>query len=76
MAEISDLVRETRLESLGQPGRSKQSLEDHRRIVEAVREGDAERAAGLMGKHLSSVADVALLRNGADKAGGASGRLA
>lgn len=30
MNEISDLVREARMQSLGQPGRSKRSLQDHR----------------------------------------------
>lgn len=64
MAEIAELVRETRLESLGQPGRSERSLEDHRRIAAAVRDGDGEGAARLMGRHLSHVADVALLRKG------------
>lgn len=69
MAEISDLIRETRLQSLGQRGRSKRSLGDHRRILEAVREGDGELAAQLMSTHLSSVADVALLRNDTRKTG-------
>lgn len=45
MNEISDLVRETRLQSLGQRGRGKRSLGDHRRILEAVRERDGELAA-------------------------------
>jgi GntR family transcriptional repressor for pyruvate dehydrogenase complex len=61
MAEISGLVRETRLESLGQPGRGKRSLQDHRRIVDAIADGDPQGAARLMGEHLSSVANVALL---------------
>lgn len=74
MAEIAELVRETRLESLGQPGRGKRSLADHRRIAEAVRKGEGDLAAQLMGKHLSSVADVALLRNDTRKAGTTAGR--
>lgn len=68
MNDISDLIRETRMQSLGQPGRSKRSLRDHRRIADAVEQGDRDQAGYLMSKHLSSVADVALLRNTAGTA--------
>lgn len=62
MGEISDLVRETRIESLGQPGRPRQSLEGHQRIAEAIRSGDAAAAALAMHDHVVKVSDVALLR--------------
>ena len=62
MEEISELVRETRLESLTQPGRPNVSLAGHRRIADAVRERDAEAAARSMQDHIRVVSDVAILR--------------
>jgi GntR family transcriptional repressor for pyruvate dehydrogenase complex len=61
MEEISELVRETRLESLGQPGRPQASLASHREIAEAIRRQDAEAATHAMHAHLTLVSDVALL---------------
>ena len=63
MAEISDLVLETRIESLGQPGRPADSLAAHRRIADAIRDGDAPGAATAMHDHVEMVSDVALLRD-------------
>ena len=63
MAEISDLVKETRIESLSQPGRPSESLEGHRRIAEAIRAGDPAAAATAMSDHVERVSDVALLRD-------------
>lgn len=62
MAEISELIKETRIESLSQPGRPTSSLEGHRRIAEAIRAQDPEAAAAAMRDHISMVSDVALLR--------------
>ena len=62
MAEISDLIRETRIASLSQPGRPAKSLQGHRRIAEAIRARDAEAAAAAMQDHVAMVSDVALLR--------------
>jgi DNA-binding GntR family transcriptional regulator len=45
------------------PGRSAQSLEEHRAIVEAVAAGDTEKARAAMHRHLSNVAH-ALERSG------------
>ena len=42
MDEIGDLIKETRLESLGQPGRPQDSLAGHRAIAEAIRAGDPD----------------------------------
>ncbi len=63
MAEISDLIKETRIESLSQPERPRQSLAGHRRIAEAIRAGDSEAAAQAMRDHVDKVSDVALLRD-------------
>jgi GntR family transcriptional regulator, transcriptional repressor for pyruvate dehydrogenase complex len=62
MGEISDLVRETRIESLSQPSRPKESLEGHRRIAAAIRDQDPAAASAAMREHVERVSDVALLR--------------
>ena len=62
MAEIADLIRETRIESLSQPGRPRDSLAGHRAIADAIRAGDAEGAARAMHAHVDMVSDVAVLR--------------
>jgi len=63
MAEISELIRETRIESLSQPGRPNDSLKGHRRIAEAIRAKNPEAAAAAMQAHIGMVSDVALLRS-------------
>ncbi|GAA1918818.1 FadR/GntR family transcriptional regulator [Nocardioides lentus] len=63
MTEIAGLVAETRLESLGQPGRPAMSLQGHRAVAEAIRAGDAAAAASAMHAHVAKVGDVALLRH-------------
>jgi GntR family transcriptional repressor for pyruvate dehydrogenase complex len=62
MLEISDLIRETRIESLSQPGRPRDSLEGHRLIARAIRDEDSAGAAAAMRAHIDTVSDVALLR--------------
>ncbi|GAA2901666.1 FadR/GntR family transcriptional regulator [Pseudonocardia halophobica] len=62
MAEISELIRESRVESLAQPGRPEESLRAHRAVAAAIRAGDAEAAARTMSRHIASVSDVGLLR--------------
>lgn len=62
MEEIGDLIRETRIESLSQPGRPRDSLAGHRAVAEAIRAGDPEAAARAMHAHVEMVSDVALLR--------------
>jgi len=62
MDEIGDLIKESRLESLSQPGRPRDSLAGHRAIAEAIRAGDSEAAASAMHAHVEMVSDVALLR--------------
>jgi GntR family transcriptional repressor for pyruvate dehydrogenase complex len=63
MREISDLIAETRVESLGQPGRPAQSLAGHRAIAEAIRSGDPAAAATAMEEHIGLVSDVAMLKD-------------
>lgn len=62
MDEIGDLVKETRIESLSQPGRPQNSLAGHRAIADAIRAGDPEAAAAAMHAHVEMVSDVAVLR--------------
>ncbi|MGW4094667.1 FadR/GntR family transcriptional regulator [Nocardia sp. NPDC004750] len=64
MHEISELVRETRIESLSQTDRPRASLEGHRRIAAAVRERNSHGAAKAMADHIRLISDVALLREG------------
>ena len=62
MATIRQLIVETRIESLSQPGRPRDSLAGHRRIADAIRAGDPAAAASAMHEHVMLVSDVALLR--------------
>lgn len=62
MAFIAEMILETRIESLGQPGRPEQSLASHRRIAEAIRAQDGKGAAAAMQSHIDLVSDVALLK--------------
>lgn len=64
MDEIRDLIRETRIESLSQPGRPSESLAGHRAVADAIRAGDPEAAAAAMHAHVVMVSDVAVLREG------------
>jgi GntR family transcriptional regulator, transcriptional repressor for pyruvate dehydrogenase complex len=59
---MADVIQESRVESLSEPGRPPRSLEAHRRILAAIEAGSAERAAEAMRLHLRVVADVSLLR--------------
>jgi GntR family transcriptional repressor for pyruvate dehydrogenase complex len=62
MDEIGDLIKESRIESLSQPGRPRDSLAGHRAIVDAIRARDPAAAAEAMHAHVAMVSDVALLR--------------
>lgn len=59
---LAEAIHETRIESLSEPDRPRQSLAAHRRILEAIEAEDPARAAGAMRAHLRQVSDVALLR--------------
>ncbi|WP_109472058.1 FadR/GntR family transcriptional regulator [Ornithinimicrobium cavernae] len=62
MAEIGELILETRIESLSQPGRPEESLQQHRAVAEAIRAQDPMAAATAMTRHIATVSDVAFLR--------------
>lgn len=62
MASLAGPISETRHSSLGEPGRPPRSLRAHRRILEAIRRGDAPGARQAMRRHVRMVADVGLLR--------------
>lgn len=62
MDEIADLIKETRIESLSQPGRPRDSLAGHTAIADAIRAGDPAAASAAMHAHVAMVSDVALLR--------------
>jgi GntR family transcriptional regulator, transcriptional repressor for pyruvate dehydrogenase complex len=59
---MADVIQESRVESLSEPGRPPRSLEAHRRILAAIEAGSADLAAEAMRRHLRVVADVSLLR--------------
>jgi GntR family transcriptional regulator, transcriptional repressor for pyruvate dehydrogenase complex len=59
---LADAIHETRVESLSEPDRPRNSLRAHRRILEAIEAQQAPAAADAMRAHLRQVADVALLR--------------
>jgi len=61
MGEISDLIKDTRISSLSQPGRPEKSLQGHRKIADAIHAGNAEAAASAMQEHIALVSDVAML---------------
>ena len=63
MAEISDLIKETRIESLSQPDRPAASLLGHRRIADAIRDRKPAEAADAMRDHVAMVRDIAILRD-------------
>jgi GntR family transcriptional repressor for pyruvate dehydrogenase complex len=63
MDEIAIAIRESRIESLSQPGRPQQSLRSHERIAEAIRIGDPRAAADAMREHIELVSDIALLHD-------------
>jgi GntR family transcriptional repressor for pyruvate dehydrogenase complex len=59
---IAEAIHETRMESLSEPDRPRQSLQAHRRIFTAIEAAEPARAADAMRAHLRQVSDVALLR--------------
>jgi GntR family transcriptional regulator, transcriptional repressor for pyruvate dehydrogenase complex len=59
---MADVIHESRIESLSEPGRPPRSLEAHRRILAAIEARSTGLAADEMRQHLRVVADVSLLR--------------
>jgi len=61
MDTISEPIRETRTESLSQPGRPRTSLAAHQRIADAITNGNAQTAAQAMHDHINPANDITLL---------------
>jgi GntR family transcriptional repressor for pyruvate dehydrogenase complex len=59
---MADVIQESRIESLSEPGRPPRSLDAHARILSAIQSRKAQLAAEAMRQHLRVVADVSLLR--------------
>ena len=59
---MAEVISETRIESLSEPGRPPRSVDAHRDILAAIEVESATEAAEAMRKHLREVADVSLLR--------------
>ena len=57
---LMDLLRETRERSLQVGGRQEKSLSGHRRILAALKRGDAAGAAAAMRRHLSEIENIVL----------------
>lgn len=61
MQTMAGQVAESRHESLQQPQRPSRSLEQHRKIADAIHAGDAKAAVRAMRRHLQTVSQVRLL---------------
>jgi GntR family transcriptional repressor for pyruvate dehydrogenase complex len=59
---MAEVIHESRVESLSEPGRPPRSLAAHRRILAAIEANSSEGAGDSMKQHLREVADVSLLR--------------
>jgi GntR family transcriptional repressor for pyruvate dehydrogenase complex len=59
---MAEVIHESRVESLSEPGRPPRSLEAHRDILSGIEERSPVQAAEAMRNHLREVADVSLLR--------------
>ena len=57
---LMDLLRETRERSLQVEGRQEKSLAGHRRILAALKQGDAAAAEAAMRRHLQEVEKIVL----------------
>ena len=62
LSAMAEAIHESRVESLSEPGRPRQSREAHGRILAAIEAQNPEAAAAAMRDHLRVVADVFLLR--------------
>jgi GntR family transcriptional repressor for pyruvate dehydrogenase complex len=61
MDQFAPSVRETREESLRQPGRPSRSLAEHRALLVAIRAGDPVAAVAAADTHMATIAQVRLL---------------
>lgn len=67
VSAVEDVLRQSRDQSLQQPGRPQRSLESHREILEMVRTGDHMGARSAMEHHLTEVEPSAVYPNAAAK---------
>lgn len=69
--DLRDLISLVRSRHGTMQGRGKRALQEHRRISEAIAEGDADLAGLLMAKHIRASREtlVALMRRNGEKAG-------
>jgi len=58
MATLNDLLLESRKLTLQRKGRPRRSILGHQAVVEALRQHDAEAAAGAMRDHIDQIADL------------------
>jgi len=65
VSAVEDVLRQSRDQTLQQPGRSQRSLDSHREILEMVREGDHQGARSAMEHHLTAVEPSAVYPNAA-----------
>ena len=57
---LMDVLHETRERSLQVGGRQEKSLAGHRRILAALKQGDADAAEAAMRRHLSEITKIVL----------------
>tara|TARA_B100000809_G_scaffold147475_1_gene144960 strand:- start:106 stop:831 length:726 start_codon:yes stop_codon:yes gene_type:complete len=65
VSAVEDVLRQSRDQSLQQPGRPQRSLDSHREILEMVRAGDHTGARSAMEHHLTAVEPSAMYPNAA-----------
>ena len=63
MERMHDLLDESRDETLQSPARCRTSLQDHKRILEALRARDAEAACNAMTEHLTHTREIVFTSN-------------
>jgi GntR family transcriptional repressor for pyruvate dehydrogenase complex len=57
---LMGLLRDTRQRSLQLPGRQEKSLDGHRRILRAIKVGDAAAAQSAMRRHIEDIEEIVL----------------
>jgi GntR family transcriptional repressor for pyruvate dehydrogenase complex len=59
---VMELLQDSRARSLQGPGRAEKSLGGHRRILDAIRNGDPDLAAEAMRSHIEEIEQVLALQ--------------
>lgn len=63
MEQMNDMLSESRDEALQSPARTQMALEDHRKILEALRRRDADDAGAAMAEHLERTRAIVFTSN-------------